>query len=82
MKIILDQAELETAIIEHMTKQLIVGEGKQFSVELNVTRNPAGYSATVEIINTKTVADIVEESKDVPTTIVEEETPKRKKVFI
>jgi hypothetical protein len=49
MQIIMNQAEIEAAITNYVTKKIQVSEDQEIKVELQATRGVNGYTATLDI---------------------------------
>jgi hypothetical protein len=58
VQIIIVQAEIETAIRNHILSQINVREGMEISVDLAATRGAEGFKATIDIVPCKNPTSI------------------------
>ena len=61
MNITLNNAEIETALVEHIATKGLSVIGKSVQVHLTAGRGPNGHSASIEILDAKTPTAGIEE---------------------
>ena len=65
MQVVINQTQIEKAILDFMHKRINIREGSELLIEMKATRGAEGFSAVIDIIdNAESHAEMVEKEKE------------------